>query len=55
MAQSIRDRLQAVGITQFPNPNSILWYSIRDAVDPPLTISEMIILQNDLFPPQPQG
>ncbi len=53
---NIKNRLQAAGVTVFPNNiNSVLWNDIKRVVNPPLTIQEMIILQNDLFSPKVQG
>eukprot|EP01038_Epipyxis_sp_PR26KG_P017466 gene17466-24162_t len=52
MAEAVKGKLFLVGITTFPSRiDDPIWNDIKVAVNPPLTINEMIALKNDLFPP----
>ena len=52
MAQAVKEKLALVGITKFPSRNDDpIWTDVRTAVNPALTVQEMIDLKNDLFPP----
>jgi hypothetical protein len=52
MAAFVKEKLALVGITIFPNRyDDPIWNDIMTAVDPALTLQEMVLLMNDLFPP----
>ena len=49
-AEAVKEKLAVVGITRFPNnSNDLLWNDIKLAVDPPLTIQELIDLKNYIY------
>ena len=52
MAQSVKEKLSKVGITNFPTQiDDPIWIEIRQSEAPPLTLQEMIVLKNDSFLP----
>jgi len=52
MAQVVKEKLALVGITKFSSRiDDPIGTDIRTAVNPALTVQEMIDLKNDLFPP----
>ena len=52
MSQAVKEKLALVAITSFPaRINDPLWNDIKTSVNPPLTLQEMIVLKNELFPP----